>query len=477
MTDRLPTQLADIVGEAHVLTDPGALASYETDWTQRWRGSARCVVRPASTDEVARVLATCCQAGAPIVPQGGNTGLVGGSVPRRGEVVLSLARLDDLEPVDEAAAQVTVAAGATLSAVRAHARPFGLDIGVDLAARDSATIGGMVATNAGGIHAIRHGSMRRQVTGLEAVLADGQVIRRLEGLTKDNTGYDLPGLLAGSEGTLAVITRVRLTLVPLPRVRVAALLAVEGVEAALRMLGRLRRLPSLEAAEIMWADGVRLVCEHTGLGLPFAQEHPAYLLVECAGMEDPTEQLAATLDDELLDAAVATDRQSRERLWAYRERHTESINAAGVPHKLDVTLPLGALAPFERDVRGRVRDAWPDARTVIFGHVGEGNLHVNVLGPPPQDETVEDAVLRLVAAQGGSISAEHGIGVAKTRWLALTRSQADRNAMAAIKHALDPHAILNPGVLFPPVNAHAQAARHPAPLSSARLPATPAESL
>jgi FAD/FMN-containing dehydrogenase len=442
-------RLVGIVGDAQVLTDRAALASYETDWTRRWRGRARCVVRPATTEEVARVLAACHEAMAPVVPQGGNTGLVGGGVPRDGEVVLSLTRLDALEPVDELSAQVTVGAGATLTEVRAHTRPHGLDVGVDLGSRDSATIGGMVATNAGGIHLIRHGPMRRQVIGLEAVLADGRLIRRLEGLTKDNTGYDLPGLLAGSEGTLAVITRVRLGLIPIPRARVAALLAVDGIETALGLLMRLRRLPSLQAAEIMFVDGVALVCEHTGLNLPFTQQHPAYLLVECAAEQDPTEQLAAAVTGDAMDAAVATDRESRARLWAYRERHAEAINAAGVPHKLDVTLPLGALAAFERQVRSCVRDARPDARTVLYGHIGDGNLHVNVLGPPPDDEAVTDAVLRLVAAHHGSISAEHGIGVAKTRWLHLTRSAADRAAMAAIKHALDPHNLLNPGVLLP----------------------------
>ncbi|MGH8932115.1 MAG: FAD-binding oxidoreductase, partial [Egibacteraceae bacterium] len=214
---------------------------------------------------------------------------------------------------------------------------------------------------------------------------------------------------------------------------------------------RLRRLPSLEAFEIMSADGIDLVRGHTGLGPPFAREHPVYLLVECAAAEDPTEALAAALEDapDVRDAAVATDRPALQRLWAYRERHTEAINAAGVPHKMDVTLPLGELAAFEAEVRGRVEAAWPGARTVVFGHLGDGNLHVNVLGPDPDDETVEDAVYRLVAAHGGSISAEHGIGIAKTRWLPLTRAAPDIQAMAAIKHALDPQGILNPGVLFP----------------------------
>lgn len=446
--DPLVTTLADIVGLAHVLTEPGMRATHEIDWTRRWRGRARCVVRPAGTGEVAAALAACHQAGTPVVPQGGNTGLVGGGVPRAGEVVLSLTRLDNLEPIDEAAAQVTVGAGATLADARAHVAPHGLDIGVDLAARDSATIGGMVATNAGGVHVLRHGPMRRQVAGVEAVLADGSVVRRLEGLGKDNTGYDLPGLLAGSEGTLGVITQVRLALVPAPRARVAALLAVEGVADALVILRRLRRLPSLEAAEIVWADGVSLVCRHTGCPLPFPEPHPAYLLVECGASDDPTEALAKALASipAVRDAAVATDRRGRERLWAYRERHTEAINAAGVPHKLDVTLPLGALTVFEREVRSCVAEH--RARAILFGHLGDGNLHVNVLGLPPGDEAVDDAVLRLAAAHGGSISAEHGIGVAKARWLHLTRSEADRAAMAAIKRALDPRGILNPGVIF-----------------------------
>ncbi len=446
----LVSRLARIVGDAHTLTDPDTLASYETDWTRRWQGPARCVVRPSGTDQVASILAECHEVGAPVVPQGGNTGLVGGSVPRGGEIVLSLTRLDGVEPVDTLAAQVTAGAGATLSAVRAQARAHDLDVGVDLAARDTATIGGMVATNAGGVHVIRYGAMRRQVIGLEAVLASGQTITRLEGLVKDNTGYDLPGLLTGSEGTLAVVTRVRLALVPAPRARVAALLGVSGVEAALGVLARLRRLPSLEAFELMMAEGIDLVREHSGLGPPFGREHPAYLLVECAAAG---EALAAALEDcpQIHDAAVATDRPARERLWAYRERHTEAINAAGVPHKMDVTLPLGELAAFEAEVRGRVEAAWPGARTVVFGHLADGNLHVNVLGAGlgPDDEAVEDAVYRLAAVHGGSISAEHGIGIAKTRWLPLTRGAADIQAMAAIKHALDPRGILNPGVLFP----------------------------
>jgi FAD/FMN-containing dehydrogenase len=219
------------VGDAHVLADAGLRAGHEVDWTGRWRGEALCVVRPGSVDEVARVVRACGAAGAAVVPQGGNTGLVGGSVPRaaeprgRPQVVCSLVRLRDLEAVDVVAAEVTVGAGTTLAALQAHARHAGYGFGIDFGARDSATIGGMIATNAGGIQVFRHGPMRQQVVGLEAVLADGSVVRRLPGLVKDNTGYHLPSLLAGSEGTLAVITRARLRLVPLLARRAVALVA------------------------------------------------------------------------------------------------------------------------------------------------------------------------------------------------------------------------------------------------------------
>ena len=230
--DRLRTA----VGEQHVLTDADLRAGYETDWTRRWRGEALAVVRPASVEQVADVLRAAAQAGAAVVPQGGNTGLVGGSVPRanseRPQVVLSSARLRALEPVDTTAGEVTVGAGVTLGALQAYVRAAGFDFGVDLGARDSATIGGMIATNAGGIQVLRHGPMRTQLVGIEAVLADGSVVRRLPGLIKDNTGYHLPSLFAGSEGTLAVVTSARLRLVPLRQRRATALCAVDGAAGA-----------------------------------------------------------------------------------------------------------------------------------------------------------------------------------------------------------------------------------------------------
>jgi FAD/FMN-containing dehydrogenase len=378
--------------------------------------------------------------------------LVGGGVPRRGEVVLSLRRLADLDPVDTVSAEVTAGAGVTLGRLQAHARAAGLEFGVDLAARDSATVGGMVATNAGGVHALRFGPMRAQVVGLRAVLADGRILERMPGLIKDNTGYDLPGLLVGSEGTLAVVTAARLRLRPDTPARVVAVLAVASTTDALAVLARLRSaMPSLNAVEIFYADGLELVRRHTGLAAPFEAAHPVYLLVECAARHDPTDELVAVLADapEVLDAAVATDGPSRERLWALRERHTEAISAEGVPHKLDVSVPLDRLAEFEDRLRPAVSAVLPAARMILFGHLGDGNVHVNVLGADPDDSAVDDTVLRLVAELGGSISAEHGIGVAKVRWLGLTRSPVDIATMAAVKDALDPAGLLNPGVLFP----------------------------
>jgi FAD/FMN-containing dehydrogenase len=440
------------VGAEHVLVDPELTASYERDWTGRFAGRAGCVVRPADTEQVAAVLAACNTSDVPVVVQGGNTGLVGGGVPAGGEVLLSLTRLDELGEVDVAAAQVTAGAGVTLAALQAHARAAGLDFGVDLAARDSATVGGLVATNAGGIRVLRYGSMRSQLLGAEAVLADGSVVSRLAGLLKDGTGYDLVSLLAGSEGTLGVVTRVRLKLVPRAAARCVALVALESTSAAVDLLPGLRdRLPSLSGAELVFADGIALVRKHSGLPAPFDVDHPAYLLLECADRTDPTDALVDAVGEApgLLDARIASDAAGQRALWAYREQHTEAINAEGVPVKLDVSVPLRALPALVEQLAPTVAAVVPDARLVVFGHVNEGNLHVNVLGAGERDEEVTEAVLRLVASMSGSISSEHGVGRAKVEWLQLSRSATEIAAMRAIKDGLDPRGTLNAGVLLP----------------------------
>lgn len=451
LVDQLTASLRSIVGDSQVLDDRSVVASYESDWTGRFHGSARCVVRPGSTAEVADVVRTCAAARAPICIQSGNTGLVGGSVPIDHAVLLSLLRLSEIGSVDEVAAQVTVDAGCTLSALQAAVRPVGYDVGVDFAARESCTVGGMVSTNAGGERVLRYGTMRAQVVGIEAVLADGSVVSRLAGLPKDNTGYDIVSLLAGSEGTLGVITKLRLRLVPLLPARAVALVAVTGTAEAVGLVRAMRAVPSLEAAELFYADGLALVRGHVGLPAPFAAEHPAYVLLECADRVDPTDPLLVALDNAaevVRDATVASDARGRHALWAYREAHTESINAVGVPVKLDVAVPLAALADCVAALPGAVAAAAPDARLVLFGHVNEGNLHVNILDALDQDEAVSDAVLQLVASYGGSISAEHGVGRAKRDWLSLSRSATEIALMRAIKNAVDPMGLLNPGVLL-----------------------------
>jgi len=455
---RLTEELADLVGPDHCLTDAALRASYETDWTRRFGAPSLAVVRPSSTDQVAAVLAACARAGVGVVPQGGNTGLVGGSVPRGGEVVLSMLRLRDLGEIDVAAGEMTVGAGATLASVQAAARAAGWDVGVDLGARDSATIGGMVATNAGGVNVLRHGPMRAQLIGFEAVLADGRVLRRLPGMTKDNTGYDLGALLAGSEGTLGVITAVRLRLVPRLGRRAVAIIGLEdaSVAVAVAAAGRLRReLGSLLALELFTDAGLGLVLRHASLAPPFEHRSPVYLLVEAGSDDaDPLDGLVGAIEALGLDAervAIAHDAAGRHRLWQLRERLTEAVNAEGVPpHKLDVSVPLARYPELVDRAPVVVSSVAPAAATYCYGHVADGNLHVNVVGPAPDDETVDDAILELVLELGGAVSAEHGIGVAKARWLERDRGAATVAAMRAIKAALDPAGIMNPGVLFVP---------------------------
>jgi len=442
----LVDDLIRAVGADHVLTDAGLREGYERDWTGRFGAEAACVVRPADTAEVAEVLAACRAHGTALVPQGGNTGLVGAGVPRGGEVLLSLARLDGLGPVDPATAQVSAGAGVTLAALQEAAGAAGFDAGIDFAARDSASVGGLVACDAGGARALAHGTARARVAGLDAVLADGTVVERMQGLLKDNAGTPLPSLLVGSEGTLGIITAVRWRLVARRAARVAALIPLASLADAEGTLAVLRReLPSLEAADFFTDDGLSLVLEHLDRRPPVIPRVPAYLVVECAAADDPTDELAGALEAAgIEDAVVADDTTSRRHLWQFREAHTEAIAARGIPHKIDIGVPLARLAEFVEKVPAVVGDAQP----ILFGHLGDGNVHVNVLGPDPADETVDVAVMELAAELGGTISAEHGVGVAKAAQLGLVRSAGEIAAMRAVKRALDPDGLLNPGAVL-----------------------------
>jgi FAD/FMN-containing dehydrogenase len=447
--------LREVVGDDQVLLDADLRASYETDWTGRYHGVSRAVVRPASTAQVAALLAVCAEAGVPVVVQGGNTGLVGGGVPAGQAadppVVLVTKRLSELGDVDVEARQVTAGAGVTLAALTRHAAAAGLDFGVDLAARDSATLGGMVATNAGGIRVLRHGSMRDQVAGAEAVLADGRIISRLDGLAKDSTGYDIGHLLAGSEGTLAVMTRLRLRLVAAERERAVAFVAVGGTADAVALLSAVRaQLPGLSAAELCFADGVALAAGFLGVPVPMAGAGEAYVLLEVAGGIDPADRLLTGLaaSPEVIDATVAASAADRARLWALREAHAEAISTLGVPLKLDVSVPMARLAEFVDRLPGVLAAAEPAARLLLFGHLAEANLHVNVLDAV-DGEQVTGTILAFVASLGGSISSEHGIGRAKAPWLGLARTRTEIDLMRSVKAAFDPLGLLNPGVLWP----------------------------
>jgi len=441
--------LAGAVGEAHVITDADLVAPYGQDWSGRFSGPVLAVVRPGSTDEVAAVVRICVEAGLPVLPQGGNTGLVGGSVPGRDDepvVVLSTRRLRRLDDVDHAMGQVTVGAGITLSELHDHARAAGWAYGVDLAARESATVGGTLATNAGGIRVCCYGMTRSQVLGVEAVLPDGSVVSHLGGLVKDNTGYDIAGLMVGSEGTLGVVTAARLALHRPPRASAVALVGVRDASHALDIVESAVPAGSrLLAAEILDSAVLQVICEHASLPWPLASPSPWVLVLETESAAPG--EIAMELDD-ALDIVVAVDAADKARFWSYRERAGEAVTAHGLTHRFDVTVPRRSWDAFVDDVRSRLAEV-PEVRDVFaFGHLADGNLHLEVIGPDAADDRADAVVLQCVADHGGSISAEHGIGRAKAAYLHLSRSEAEVAMMRTIKAALDPRGLFNPGAIL-----------------------------
>jgi FAD/FMN-containing dehydrogenase len=456
----LVDRLRGIVGADHVLVDDDLRAGYETDWTGRWAGTSKAVVRPGSTPEVAAVLRACGEDGVAVIPQGGNTGLVGGSVPRSerppgSQIVLSTRRFDALGEVDARAMQVTAGAGVTIGAWRAHARSCGLDAGVDFAARDTATIGGAIATNAGGSRVLRFGTMRRQLAGIEAVLPTGDVVGSLAGLPKETAGIHWPSLLCGSEGTLGVVTRARLRLIPHFPETATAMVGAASVDDAVELLAALRSgVADLDAVELITPEALDLVSAHIGADPPVVPPADGVLLlIDCAGHRDPSDDLLAVLGSSphVVGTAIASDPSRRARLLDFRDRITEAIaataTALGSPtFKLDVAVPVTHLAELMHTAReAAVADG---CRIIPFGHLAEGNVHLNHLGVR-DPEQLAATVLGRVAELGGTISAEHGIGVAKARWLPLIRSRAELDAQRRLAEALDPLRIMNPGVLAP----------------------------
>jgi FAD/FMN-containing dehydrogenase len=456
------------VGAAHVLSDPEVTVGYGTPWAADAGIVPAAVVRPPDATEAAAVLRACAARRQPLVMQGGNTGLVRGGVPRSSaEIVLSTTRMTSFEEVDRDALQVVVGAGMTLEGLQSRLAAEGLELALDLGARSQATLGGMAATDAGGARAFRHGTMRRQVAGVEAVLADGSVIERLGGVMKDSTGYDWPSLLVGSEGTLALIARLRLRLRPVERSRAAALMPVASLAAGLALAVALRDRPTgLEAAEFILPGALRFVCTELGLrppaGLGGAEpppEGPAtsgadadrpLILLEARAPGEAFELLAEALAEHPeAEHAVLAEGAETAGLWRYREGIAEALTHHQVL-KLDVALPLAELAAGVAALeRAALAAGGESVHPYLFGHLLDGNVHVNLGGVDPERHAaVERAVLETVLAHGGSIGAEHGIGRAKASWLAADRSPADITAMRALKSALDPTDILAPGVLF-----------------------------
>jgi FAD/FMN-containing dehydrogenase len=452
-------QLADIVGPEAVLTGPD-VRSRAVSWVDQSPCQALALVRPSSTAEVSRVLAACHAAGQPVVPMGGLTGLVRGCAAGPGEVGLLFDRMNRIESVDPVSRTMTVQAGVALQTVQEEADRHGLLYPVDFGARGSAHIGGSVATNAGGNGVIRYGMTRESVLGLEAVLADGTVISSLNRMIKNNAAYDLKHLFIGSEGTLGVVTRLVLRLREMPRSTQTALVACAtfaDVTAVLKhmdaSLGGL-----LTAFEVMWNEFYRLVTSPPAKGTPpLGQEHPYYVLLESSGGDEARDQeqfesaLGAAIESGLVaDAAIATSRAQREAMWELRD-DVEQIFRMGMPVAFDVSLPIAEMEPYVAEVMQRLEREWPAYRRFAFGHLGDGNLHFIVAGPPSVEARhgIERCVYEPLAKRSGSVSAEHGIGLEKQPWLALSRSPAELELMRRLKQTLDPKGILNPGRVLP----------------------------
>ena len=445
----LTRDLVAIVGAEYVSVDPDVLATRATDWTGRYRGTASALVRPGSADEVAAVLRTCRDSGVCVTVQGGRTSLVAGTVPEHGDVLLSTERLNELDAVDVVSRRVRVGAGATLAAVHRAAGANHLLFGVDLAARDSATIGGMVSTDAGGLRTVRYGTMGDSVLGLDVVLPDGSVVRRHSAVRADNTGYDLAALFVGAEGTLGVVTSVDLRLHPVPAHRVTALCGFADLESLISVARTFRDIDTIAALELIDGGAVALAAEHLELPVPVCGNW--LLLVELAAHDDQTVRLADALRGAPVCAepAVGVDVATRQRLWQARESVGDVVGLFGPPLKFDVSLPLSSIPSFKKDADNLIRGHAPALIPVLFGHVGEGNLHLNVLRCTTEQESeIYPEMMNIIASHGGNVSSEHGIGSRKRAYLSMSRTPEDIAAMHTIKKAFDPNGYLNPAVLF-----------------------------
>jgi FAD/FMN-containing dehydrogenase len=430
-----------------------------TDWTRYEPTRAAALLLPHTTEQVSQALAICHAAHQAVVPQGGMTGLAGGAIPRATDIALSLERLTGIEEIDPASATMTVRAGTTLQTAQEAAAQAGFELALDLGARGSCQIGGNLATNAGGNRVIQSGTARDQVLGLEVVLASGAVLTSLGKMVKNNTGYDLKHWFIGSEGTLGVITRAVLRLHPQRTARHTALVALDHYDAAVSLLRRLstRFGNDIGAFEIMWPDFYDFGVALTGARSPFADAHPLYALIEHASFDaaDDGERFAAALSEALeahaiRDAVIAQSMADARALWAVREC-TAEFPVKMDPINFDVSLPIGEIGTFVDRCRVALDRQWPGNRSYFFGHIGDSNLHLTVDGhsvPGVAHHAVYAFVYEMLGPLHGSVSAEHGIGSLKREFLPISRSREELAAMVAIKRALDPHGILNPGKLF-----------------------------
>ncbi len=463
LDQKLLARFAAIVGDKYAITDPQAQTPYLVEMRDLFRGHSPMVLRPGSVAEVSAILKLANETATPIVPQGGNTGLVGGQIPHHNEIVLSLNRLDRIREVDPTSYTITCEAGVTLQRAREAAAAVDRLYPQLLPSEGTCTIGGNLATNAGGTAAIAHGIARAHALGLEVVLADGRVLHDLNKLKKDNTGYDLKNLFIGAEGTLGVITAAVLRLVPRPRSVETAFAGVASAEAALELLGiaQERTGGDVTSFEIMTRAGIELVLRHAqGCRDPLASPHAWYVLMELSSQQ--REGLRALLEAVLaegmerglvLDATIAESIEQGKAFWRVREMFGEVQRYAGGSIKHDISVPVAAVPAFIREADAAVTALIPGARPLPFGHLGDGNIHYNVNQPVGADkgeflkrwDEVNAAVFAVVKKYGGSISAEHGVGVMKRDLLPSVKDPVALDLMRSLKRMLDPKGILNPG--------------------------------
>src|ERR1700733_10120978 len=472
MLDKPPTSKTDpsllarfaaIVGEKYAITDPQLQAPYVVEMRNMFQGRTPVVLRPASVAEVSAIMNLANDTATPIVPQGGNTGLVGGQIPHHNEIVLSLNRLNPIREVDPTSNTITCEAGVTLQHAREAAAAADRLYPQLLPSEGTCTIGGNLSTNAGGTAAIAHGIARSHVLGIEVVLADGRVMNNLNKLKKDNTGYDLKNLFIGAEGTLGIITAAVLRLVPRPRAVETAFAGVASAEAALELLGiaQERSGGDVTSFEIMTRRGIELVLEHAaGCRDPLAAPHDWYVLIELSsqrreGLRGVFEEILAQGMERniVIDATIADSLEQAKTFWRIREMFGEVQRHAGGSIKHDVSVPVAAVPAFIREANAAVTALIPGARPLPFGHLGDGNIHYNVTQPAGADQAeylkrwdeVNAAVFAVVKKYGGSISAEHGIGVMKRYLLPSVKDPVALDLMRSLKALLDPKNILNPG--------------------------------